>query len=59
MSLTETSKILSYVLRHAPESIGVAMDGEGRVSMGQLIEKAKAAAMPAYLSRDAAQGGAA
>jgi len=59
MSLTETSKFLSYVLRHAPESIGVAMDGEGRVSMDQLIEKGKAAAMQTYLSRDAAQGGAA
>lgn len=43
MSLTETSKFLSYVLRHAPESIGVAMDGEGWVSVEELIEKARAA----------------
>ncbi|MAS07608.1 MAG: RNA 2'-phosphotransferase [Ahrensia sp.] len=43
MSLTETSKFLSYVLRHAPESIGVALDGEGWVSVDELIEKARAA----------------
>ena len=46
MSLTETSKFLSYVLRHAPESIGVAMDGEGWVSVDELIEKASAAGKP-------------
>ena len=46
MSLTETSKFLSYVLRHAPESIGVAMDGEGWVSVDELIEKARAAGKP-------------
>lgn len=43
MPLTETSKFLSYVLRHAPESIGVAMDSEGWVSVDELIEKARAA----------------
>ena len=43
MPLTETSKFLSYVLRHAPESIGVTMDGEGWVSVDELIEKSKAA----------------
>jgi len=43
MPLTETSKFLSYVLRHAPESIGVALDGEGWVSVDELIEKARAA----------------
>ena len=46
MSLTETSKFLSYVLRHAPKSIGVAMDGEGWVSVDELIEKARAAGKP-------------
>ncbi len=34
------SRFLSYVLRHAPESIGVTMDGGGWVEIDELIEKA-------------------
>jgi putative RNA 2'-phosphotransferase len=34
---TETSKFLSYVLRHQPESIGLALDAEGWVDLDALI----------------------
>ncbi|MDO1584978.1 RNA 2'-phosphotransferase [Rhizobium oryzicola] len=39
----EISKFLSYVLRHAPDSIGLSLDEQGWASMGELIEKANAA----------------
>lgn len=39
-SLTETSKFLSYVLRHKPESIGLGLDPEGWASISELIDKA-------------------
>jgi putative RNA 2'-phosphotransferase len=32
-----TSKFLSYVLRHAPESIGMTLDSEGWASISELI----------------------
>jgi putative RNA 2'-phosphotransferase len=38
----ETSKFLSYVLRHAPESIGLALDEQGWVALDLLIERANA-----------------
>jgi putative RNA 2'-phosphotransferase len=38
--LTDTSKFLSYVLRHAPESVGVTMDPAGWVDIDELIELA-------------------
>ncbi len=38
--LTATSKFLSYVLRHAPDSIGVSMDPAGWVAVDELIERA-------------------
>lgn len=37
-TLTSTSKFLSYVLRHAPESIGIELDSDGWVSVDRLIE---------------------
>jgi len=39
-ALKSTSKFLSYVLRHHPESIGVEMDDHGWVTVSELIEKA-------------------
>ena len=36
----DTSKFLSYILRHAPESIGLALDKEGWASIDQLIAAA-------------------
>ena len=35
--LTETSKFLSYVLRHEPQSIGLSLDTEGWVGVDALI----------------------
>lgn len=37
---TETSKFLSYVLRHAPETIGLTLDREGWADMVALMEGA-------------------
>lgn len=36
---TKLSKFLSYVLRHAPQSIGLNMDKAGWVNMTELLEK--------------------
>lgn len=38
---TETSKFLSYVLRHKPEDLALAVDSEGWVCLDELIEKSK------------------
>lgn len=38
--LTKTSKHLSYVLRHKPESIGLLLDSQGWASIDELISKA-------------------
>lgn len=38
--LEPTSKFLSYVLRHKPEAIGLALDSEGWVEIVQLIRLA-------------------
>jgi putative RNA 2'-phosphotransferase len=38
--LTETSKFLSYVLRHEPQAIGLTLDREGWASIEALIEGA-------------------
>lgn len=38
--LTETSKFLSYVLRHEPQSIGLSLDTEGWASIDALIAAA-------------------
>ena len=43
MSLTQLSVYISYLLRHQPEAIGLAMDAHGWVSVAELIEKANAA----------------
>jgi putative RNA 2'-phosphotransferase len=37
-----TSKFLSYILRHAPESIGLSLDPQGWADVETLIEKANA-----------------
>lgn len=39
---TETSKFLSYVLRHAPESIGLTLDRDGWADIDALIAAANA-----------------
>jgi putative RNA 2'-phosphotransferase len=39
----EISKFLSYVLRHAPESIGLNLDANGWADVGELLTKAKKA----------------
>lgn len=39
MSMTKLSVYISYLLRHHPESIGLAMDTHGWVSVAELIEK--------------------
>ncbi len=36
-ALTAVSKFLSYVLRHAPERIGLSLDPEGWASVAQLL----------------------
>lgn len=38
--LTETSKYLSYILRHEPQSIGLELDSEGWVDIDTLISAA-------------------
>lgn len=43
MSMTKLSVYISYLLRHQPESIGIAMDNHGWVSVTDLIEKINAA----------------
>jgi putative RNA 2'-phosphotransferase len=40
--LTETSKFLSYVLRHKPQAIGLALDPEGWAGIEALIAAAAA-----------------
>lgn len=49
-TLVETSKYLSYVLRHAPESIGLALDREGWIALDDLLAAAAGAGRP--LARD-------
>lgn len=39
----DTSKFLSYVLRHAPESIGLALDAQGWASVEDLLARSRAA----------------
>ena len=41
--LTKHSKFLSYVLRHKPESIGIALDENGWVEVVVLLEASRAA----------------
>ena len=38
--LTDTSKFLSYILRHEPGAIGVQLDGEGWLDVRTLVEGA-------------------
>lgn len=43
MDFVELSKLLSFVLRHHPEAIGLALDREGWAEIDRLIECAAAA----------------
>lgn len=43
MSMTKLSVYISYLLRHQPEAIGLAMDTHGWVAVAELIEKINAA----------------
>ena len=38
--LDDTSKFLSYVLRHEPQAIGLSLDSEGWAGIAELIEAA-------------------
>ena len=38
--LDDTSKFLSYVLRHDPQAIGLSLDSEGWAGIAELIEAA-------------------
>lgn len=38
--ITETSKFLSFVLRHQPEAIGLRLDAEGWADINELIDRA-------------------
>lgn len=40
--IKHTSKFLSYVLRHHPESIGITLDSNGWVNIAHLIQQANA-----------------
>lgn len=42
----EISKFLSYVLRHAPQSIGLSVDAGGWAAVDDLLAKASAAGQP-------------
>ncbi|MGK5047185.1 RNA 2'-phosphotransferase [Janthinobacterium sp. GB4P2] len=48
--LVNTSKFLSLILRHAPEKIGLVLDAQGWVDIGQLL--AQAAQHGRHLSRE-------
>lgn len=39
--LDKISKLLSYILRHQPESIGITLDSDGWVNIDMLINMAK------------------
>lgn len=40
-SLTKTSKFLSYVLRHKPESLSLSLDPQGWVNVDELVRAAR------------------
>lgn len=42
----QTSKFLSYVLRHAPDTIGLTLDAQGWADIAELIDRAKVANQP-------------
>ena len=41
-----TSKLLSYVLRHRPDSIGLALDAHGWAEVGELLARLEASGKP-------------
>ncbi len=38
MGLTDTSKFLSLILRHKPDTIGISLDEHGWANVSELIE---------------------
>ena len=46
---TSLSKLLSLILRHHPELIGITLDGQGWVSVAELLEKLNAYGRPVDL----------
>lgn len=44
--LTKTSKFLSLVLRHRPETIGLTLDAQGWADVGDLLARATASGQP-------------
>src|SRR5688572_7904913 len=44
--LTELSKFLSFVLRHEPGAIGIALDANGWVDIDRLVEACRSAGKP-------------
>lgn len=49
--LIQTSKFLSYVLRHEPEAIGLSLDPGGWADIDELLECARAEGRPVSRSR--------
>lgn len=45
-SMTRASKFLSYVLRHRPDAIGLALDSEGWAAIDDLVRLSHASAQP-------------
>lgn len=45
-TLVRASKFLSFVLRHAPERIGLSLDAQGWVAVDELVEAATRAGTP-------------
>lgn len=46
MSLNKKSKFLSLLLRHKPEALGLTMDGQGYVSVQQIIDNSRSGKYP-------------
>jgi putative RNA 2'-phosphotransferase len=44
--IVATSKLLSYVLRHRPDSIGLALDAHGWADVGELLARLAASGKP-------------
>lgn len=50
--INKISKFLSFVLRHKPEAIGLALDANGWANLDELIDRANASGEVSYLNRD-------
>lgn len=49
-ALTRASKFLSFVLRHKPDAIGLALDAEGWAEVAELVAKADIPLSPALIA---------